>query len=105
MFIPTASAIIQSYAKYSHYSVGSIPAVEEEEFGFQNTTEPDILHINVSTGMVSLRSGETLAEVNSINFTVVITRTDNETCKLYINFNFRATLCFVSSKLLVQFTS
>ena len=64
------------------FSVGTIPAVEEEEFVLLNTTEPDILNLNMVSGMVSLQTGETLLGVDSINFTVIITRTDNDTCKL-----------------------
>ena len=64
------------------YSVGTIPTVEEEEFAFLNTTEPDVLQLNTTTGMVSLVTGESLLGVDSVNFTVIITRTDNDTCKL-----------------------
>ena len=65
----------------SNCSVGTIPEVEEEEFSLLNTTGPDILELNPATGMVSLAGGESLVGVDSINFTVSITRTDNATCK------------------------
>ena len=61
--------------------MGTIPEVEEEEFSLVNTTGPDILELNTATGMVSLVDGESLVGVDSINFTVSITRTDNATCK------------------------
>ena len=61
--------------------MGTIPEVEEEEFSLLNTTGPDILELNTATGMVSLVDGESLVGVDSINFTVSITRTDNATCK------------------------
>ncbi len=58
--------------------VGTVPTVVEEEFAFRETPEPDILGLNTTTGMVSLNQGQTIVDMN---FTVLITRTDNNTCK------------------------
>ncbi len=63
--------------------VGTIPEVEEETFEFQTTPDPDILALNSSTGMISLVPSSTLVDVN---FTVLINRTDDNTCECFILF-------------------
>ena len=83
-------------------SVGTIPEVEEEEFLLLNTTDPDILELNTATGMVSLAAGESLEGVDSINFTVLITRTDNDTCKQTILIGFF--IFFISNCSLLSFS-